>query len=86
MLDEPLMRRADAAKYLHQRVGAYTAQTLAKLACTGGGPRFVKVGHFPLYKASDIEQWIAARMSPLVAHNSELGLRKEPCFRQQKGA
>lgn len=74
MDQEAQIRRAKAAEYLQQRLGAYTAETLAKLACVGGGPRFVKVGKFPLYRVSDLEEWIASRTSQRVANNAQLGV------------
>lgn len=72
MHEERGMRRSEAANYLQERIGAYTAETLAKLAVTGGGPRFVKVGPYPLYKASDLEAWIASRTTKAVSSTSEL--------------
>jgi hypothetical protein len=67
------LRRSEAAKYLQEQLGAYTVETLAKLACVGGGPLFVKVGPYPLYSVEDLDAWIASRMSKPVAHNAELG-------------
>lgn len=66
------LRRADAARYLQERYGSYTNDTLAKLACIGGGPRFVKMGAFPLYRPEWLDEWVASRMSKPVAHNAEL--------------
>jgi hypothetical protein len=66
------LRRVEAASYLQERYGAYTVETLAKLACVGGGPRFVKMGAFPLYKPEWLDEWAVARMSKPVAHNAEL--------------
>lgn len=66
------LRREQAAAYLQERCGAYTAQTLAKLACVGGGPPFRKAGPFPLYTAEDLDAWLAERMSPPVRSTSEL--------------
>ena len=69
------LRRAEAAAYLQERYGAYTTETLAKLACVGGGPRFQKVGSFPLYRAEDLDAWVMSRMSKPVASTSELSAR-----------
>lgn len=66
------LRRAEAAKYLQERYGAYTVDTLAKLACVGGGPRFQKLGPYPLYTPADLEAWAQSRLSKPVAHNAEL--------------
>ncbi len=85
-LPEPMpkafLRRVEAAQYLQERLGAYTVETLAKLACIGGGPRFQKVGPYPLYRPEDLEAWIASRMSKPVAHNAELAVRKAAEARQ----
>ena len=70
-MDEYL-RRSQAAEHLQQRFGAYTTETLAKLACLGGGPVFRKMGRFPLYKPNDLDTWAIARMSPPVLSTSEL--------------
>lgn len=76
------LRRIEAARYLQERLGAYTVETLAKLACIGGGPRFQKVGPYPLYRPEDLDAWIASRMSAPVAHNAELAARKADQARQ----
>jgi hypothetical protein len=73
---KPYLRRAEAARYLQERYGAYTAETLAKLACVGGGPRFRKMGAFPLYAPADLDAWAEARMSKPVASTSELSGRQ----------
>jgi hypothetical protein len=82
MEDRAYLRRAEAARYLQERYGAYTAETLAKLACIGGGPRFQKVGPYPLYRPEDLDAWIASRMTGPVAHNSELASPKGAEARQ----
>jgi hypothetical protein len=52
------LRRNIAARYLSENWGITRApQTLAKLACVGGGPRFVKAGRIPLYKPEDLDSW-----------------------------
>jgi hypothetical protein len=66
------LRRAEAARYLQERYGAYTTETLAKMACVGGGPRFRKMGAFPLYAPNDLDTWAEGRMSKPVASTSEL--------------
>jgi len=72
MEDRTYLRRAEAALYLQQRYGAYTRETLAKLACVGGGPPFRKMGAYPLYRASELDAWAEARMSGSVASTAEL--------------
>lgn len=65
------MRRADAAKYLQDRVQAYTAATLAKLATVGGGPRFQLLGRFPVYTAEALDEWLASKTGPVVSNTAE---------------
>ena len=69
---ETYLRRKDAATYLQERCGAYTAQTLAKLACIGGGPTYRKMGRTPLYTIDDLEAWIASRMSGPIENTAQV--------------
>jgi hypothetical protein len=66
------LRRSEAAVYLQNRYGAYTTETLAKLACVGGGPRFRKLGPYPVYTPEDLDEWAASRMTRAVSSTSEL--------------
>jgi hypothetical protein len=66
------LRRDQAAEYLRERYGFTTAGTLEKLASIGGGPKFVKVGRFPVYTPEDLDDWVRSRMSPKVSSTSEL--------------
>jgi hypothetical protein len=70
--DRGYLRRNEAAAYLQRRYGAYTAQTLAKLACVGGGPTFRKVGRMALYLPEELDAWIASRMSQPVENTAQL--------------
>lgn len=65
------MRRGEAAQYLQDQVQAYTASTLAKLATIGGGPRFQKVGRFPVYTVEALDEWLAAKTGPIVSNTAE---------------
>ena len=69
---EEYLRRVQAADYLKHLFGAFTSETLAKLACTGGGPKFRKMGRFPVYTRVDLDDWAMSRMSPPVSSTSEL--------------
>ena len=71
------LRRDCAAAYLQKRYGAYTAKTLAKLACKGGGPVFRKMGPYPVYTASDLDQWAQSRTSDPVESTAQLPLRSK---------
>lgn len=65
------LRRSQAADYLRERYGFGTTETLAKLACVGGGPRFRKLGRFPVYTAEDLEAWAVSRLSEPVSSTTE---------------
>ncbi len=69
------MRRAEAARYLQDRVHAYTAATLAKLATVGGGPQFQRIGRFPVYTADALDAWLASKTGPVLTSTaaSEMG-------------
>lgn len=69
------LRRDKAAQYLQERFGAYTAETLAKLACVGGGPRFQKLGRYPVYTLEELDAWAESRMSLPVCSTSELSVQ-----------
>jgi len=59
------LRRKDAATYLHERFGEGSASSLAKLAVTGGGPRYFKYGRKSVfYLRSDLDAWATSRMVP----------------------
>lgn len=71
-MDTPTyLRRHQAADFLQDRFGFGTTETLAKLACVGGGPRFRKLGRFPVYTADDLQAWAESRLSDPVASTSE---------------
>ena len=66
------MRRADAASYIRNYGIPCVASTLAKYACTGGGPPFRKAGRFPVYFKADLDAWARQRLGMLVRSTSEL--------------
>jgi hypothetical protein len=68
------LRRNKAAQYLQERYGAYTTETLAKLACVGGGPRYQKLGPYPVYTHEDLDAWAQSRMSRPVCSTAELSV------------
>lgn len=72
MTEITYFRRSDAAAYLKKHYGAYTTETLAKLACVGGGPVFKKFGPFPIYTQEDLDSWALSRMTRPVRSTSEL--------------
>ncbi len=66
------LRRAEASVYLKERHGIdRAAQTLAKLACIGGGPNFRHFGRVPLYSPADLDAWAASLLSPAKSFASQ---------------
>jgi hypothetical protein len=55
---EPLMSPRDLAAYLG---GDITEATLIHWRSRGGGPRFVKAGHFVRYRPEDVREWLERR-------------------------
>lgn len=53
---ETLITRRDVPLYV-----PVAAQTLAKLAVIGGGPRYVRVGRRAAYRAGDLKVWLDSR-------------------------
>jgi len=66
------LRRDKAAEYLQKNWGFGAVDTLASLATRGGGPRFRKLGRFPVYTVSDLDDWAKSRLSRPVSSTSEL--------------
>jgi hypothetical protein len=65
-------RRADASAYLKDNWGlSYTPGTLAKLACSGGGPPMEYASRFPLYPQDGLDTWAASKIGPRVTSTSE---------------
>ena len=55
--DDTLIRRADLPRYL-----PIAAQTAARWACTGEGPRFIKIGRrLVAYRAGDLREWLSSQ-------------------------
>ena len=56
--DDVLIRRSDLPKYL-----PIAAQTAARWACSGEGPRFIKVGRrLVAYRAGDLREWLQGQV------------------------
>lgn len=71
-MDTPTyLRRHQAANFLQANYGFGTTETLAKLACVGGGPRFRKLGRFPVYTKDDLDDWAKSRLSEPVTSTAE---------------
>jgi hypothetical protein len=66
------LRRREASAYLREQHGVIRAPaTLAKLAVTGGGPKFRHVGKIPIYPIEELDAFAAAITSPLRASTSD---------------
>lgn len=66
------IRRDAAAEYLRQRYGHGSPRTLAKLAVTGGGPRYVRSGtRMVLYRREDLDEWAMSKITPAQSSTSE---------------
>ncbi len=69
---QTFLRRDKAAEYLKTNWGFGAVDTLASLASRGGGPRFRKLGRFPVYTEADLDEWAQSRLSDPVSSTSEL--------------
>ncbi len=58
-----LLRRREAARYVTETWGIPLSwRTLAKLAVTGDGPDYCKLGRYPLYSPADLDAWAASKL------------------------
>lgn len=72
MYETPL-RRSEAAAYVRDNYRLPCADKyLAKLAVTGGGPKFRKASRWPIYDIADLDAWAQSRISPKVTSTSQL--------------
>lgn len=66
------MRRKLASEYLFEVHGvSLSPPTLAKFVSVGGGPRYRKDGHFPVYDQQDLDAFAVARLGPLRTSTSD---------------
>jgi hypothetical protein len=72
-----LLRRKAAAEYLHEAHGLDRApSTLAKLAVTGDGPVFRRLGRIPLYAPADLDAYVTSKLSPRMRSTSQAAPEK----------
>jgi hypothetical protein len=67
--------RRGASAYIHEKYGPairYSANTLAKMAVTGGGPVFRRIGNRVVYEEDDIDDWITEKLGPPMRSTSEI--------------
>lgn len=57
------LRRNEAAEYVRSRGFPCQKNTLAKLACVGGGPEFQMFGRFPVYSEEALNTWIMSKLT-----------------------
>ena len=70
--NQPRLRRKDASRYLQEKWGiSRTHSTLAKLATTGGGPKFQYANRTPLYPLDALDLWAQSILSPLKSSASD---------------
>lgn len=64
-LRKPRLRRSEAAEYLALVHGVtLSPRTLEKLAQSKKGPVFCRMNRTPLYRAVDLDTWVAAKLVP----------------------
>lgn len=73
---DQLMRRDETANYLRSHGLRTTTAGLATMATRGGGPPFLKIGKYSMYRVSDVNLWLSARCSGLLSSTSTLEGRK----------
>jgi predicted DNA-binding transcriptional regulator AlpA len=67
-----LMNDIDAAKMLKDaNVGIGSPTTLRRMRCTGGGPRFVKIGVWVRYRREDVLAYIRERISVPIENTAQ---------------
>ena len=73
MSAQKFLRRKAASEYLHETHGLDRApSTLAKLAVTGGGPTFRRMGRVPIYTPQDLDAWVEFKLSPRMHSTSQV--------------
>jgi len=65
-------RKAAAARIFERWGYKISGQTLAKLACNGGGPPYRKIGSQTVYADDECDAWVQRRLSPLMRSTSDV--------------
>ncbi len=66
------LTRREASDYLLRIHGIRRKpQTLAKLACEGGGPTFRRDGRRCLYDVKELDEWVDAILTPPMRSTSD---------------
>lgn len=67
------LRRVEASEYLSVVHNiSRTPKTLAKLASTGSGPEFEKIGATPFYAPEKIDAWVEKQKRPAKSQETSL--------------
>jgi hypothetical protein len=61
-MHEHYLSRREAAEYLTQRGLKFSPNTLMKVACTGGGPRYARWSNRAVYLQADLDSWAAGKL------------------------
>jgi hypothetical protein len=77
------LRRKQAGAYLQKKYGFGSASTLAKLATTGGGPRYAKAGEqVVIYLPANLDEWARNQIGAAQSSTSDGPTRRaSPCRR-----
>lgn len=63
--------RTEASVYLKEKFGiSRTPKTLAKMASTGGGPRYYKTSRETLYDPADLDEWVMSMIGGPIESSS----------------
>ncbi len=71
-MNKKYLTRLEAAEYVTSRGIPLAKNTLQKMATVGGGPLYRRFGNRSLYKAKDLDAWIAERVSSPRRSTSEV--------------
>jgi hypothetical protein len=72
---QKLLKRKEVPDYLEQTHGVrYSNSTLGRLACSGDGPTFRRIGRHTFYATEDLNRWIESKTSPLLQRTSDFPL------------
>ena len=69
---ERLLRRSEAAAHIRAYGIPCATSTLAKYASVGGGPLMEKFGPWPMYRPSQLDAWVASKLSKPVTSTNQL--------------
>lgn len=71
-MTERLLRRDEAAQHLQSYGLRTTKASLATMATRGGGPPFIKIGRYSMYRLIELNMWVAQRSTGLLDSTSTL--------------